>query len=282
LLYYQKEKERIRLILERIFQVYEDILQDNDYYYLKHFILIIKELRKRQDLAKLLNETEDKIASFIESLLLEGKQLPHPKFFLEVIKKPSFDFETYIDIILDKEKTNPYVLELFLNFFSHKLPIFYENIKKRNSDIEFIKKLINNLKTIDSFLVLDILKFIFSFGNKLIKIEVIKTMQDISYWDREFLFSVLKKGEIFLKKEVVIVFVKKNKGDEIVRVLLSVFNPLGIRNRILKENVDIIKELKLKEARNYLVALSKRKLFWYKSIKKEINEILKEWDERKS
>jgi hypothetical protein len=227
------------------------------------------------DLDKDFKELEDEFLSFLEEIILKEEVSFEAEFFLKKINRPSFDLKFYIEKVFKERKINPFILQLILKFFSQELSLFYLNLKKKKSDFEFLKKVIDSLKQINLPIVWQVLKFIFSFSNELIKIEVLKAMQEIPFCDKNFLFLILKKGDNFLKKESGIVLIKKGEKKEVARILLTVFNLLGLRNRLLRENLRIVKELNLKEGKEFLLDLRKKKFLG--KIKKEIDELLDDW-----
>ena len=274
----EKNKEKIKFLLEKISKEKEEIIKDKDLNYLKNLFQIIEEIRlANPDLDEELSRVENEFLSFIEEGILKEEIKFEIGFFLRKINRPSFDFQFYMGKIFRKKEVNPFVLQLILKFFPRELDFFYMNLKKKKSDFGFLKKIIENLKTLNLPIVLEVLKFIFSFPNKLIKIEVLRAMQEIPFCDWNFLFFLLKKEGYFLKKEATAVLIKKGERKEVGRMLFSIFNPFGLRNRLLKENLRIAKELNLKESKEFLIDLKKKKFLG--KIKKEIDDLLDEWDE---
>jgi hypothetical protein len=142
-------------------------------------------------------------------------------------------------------------------------------------DAEFLRNILESLKHTDSLLTLNILKYIFSFSDGLIKIEALKAMQTISYIDKEFIFNLINKGDIFSKKEALLVLEKDIAAKEnALKTMLDIPNPFGLRNRLLLQNLRVIDELSPKEATPYLYVLS-RKGFFSGPVKRYAQEILR-------
>ncbi|MCM8801546.1 MAG: hypothetical protein NC912_06070, partial [Candidatus Omnitrophica bacterium] len=66
--------------------------------------------------------------------------------------------------------------------------------------------------------------------------------------------------------------------DEIIKRFINIASPLGIRNKIILQNLEIIEELRLIEAIDYIVSLSKRRFFWNRNVRNKAKEILRNWN----
>jgi hypothetical protein len=87
---------------------------------------------------------------------------------------------------------------------------------------------------------------------------------------------------VLLKKEALVVLMRDEAHKKkAIEILLSIRNPFGIKNRAILENIRIIEEVGLKEAKAYLISIGKKQFFWNRDIKREVQEILDKWDVRK-
>jgi hypothetical protein len=59
--------------------------------------------------------------------------------------------------------------------------------------------------------------------------------------------------------------------------LLGLTSPWGIRNQVILENIMIIDELNVNEARGYLVSFSKKRFFWNRQLRNKALEVLEKW-----
>jgi len=279
LLSQEENQMHIKVILEKISKELKNITSNNDFNYLKLLVDILKaKKRHTPEINFLLDDLNRQVYNFVENISWLDEPPGDLEYFIENIEFSSLGLDLYLDRIFNEGKVNTYVLRLFLKFFPGQLPIFYRNLEKRCSDMEFIGKIIRCLKDIDKPNVLDILKQIYLFSNSLIKIEILKAMQELSVFDKEFLFSVLKKGDIPLKKEALLALAKdENTRREAFKELLFTPGIWGRQNKILSENIIVVEEAGLEEARDYLIALNKKLFFWNWDIKNRIRTVLKKW-----
>jgi len=275
----ERDKESLGLILERLSREWEGVAKDKDWEYIKKLIGVFKK-RKQEDasLADLFAELEKRITNFFETIIWEEDLSLDLSYFVDALEKTSLDIDFYLDKIFSANKINAHGLRLFFKFFPQEAPIFYENLKKKSSDMEFMVKAIEALKSLDSKVALEIYKYIYSFANEYIKIEVLRAMQALSRIDKDFLFAILQKGDMNSKKESLIVLTKDEQAKrEALEILFPISSRWGLKNKIILQNSIIIEELGLKEGREYLETLSRRRFFWNRQVRKKAQEILAKW-----
>jgi len=123
------------------------------------------------------------------------------------------------------------------------------------------------------------LKEIFFSGNELIKIEVLKAMQESEKFDPDFIFPLLKEKSTILRREALAVLLKDDAAREkAIDMLLGMRSPWGMKNQLLLENILVIEELDVRQARNYLVLFSKKKFFWNRRLRDKALEALESWE----
>jgi hypothetical protein len=278
----ERDKESLNLILEIVSQEWGGITKSRDFEYLKYLLDVLKKIKKENpSLTFLFKELDKQISGFIESIVWEEEARPELRYFIDYLEKASFGSDFYLAKIFLEKKVSPYGLKLFFRFFPTALHLFYQNLEQRKSDVEFLARIAESLRMVDSSLSGAILKYIFSFANEFVKVEVLKAMRELSEIDVEFLFSILRKRDFTLKKEALVGLIKdKEAKKEAIKMLLSIPNHFGIRNKIILENMTIIEEIELIEASSYLASLSKKKFFWNSDIKKKAVEILRKWNVR--
>ncbi|MDP2922929.1 MAG: hypothetical protein Q8O30_04325 [Candidatus Omnitrophota bacterium] len=275
---------KLRVIIEKILGVLDKINIDADAEYIKNLLAAL-EIRKKASTSSvaLFEDLESRLNNIIEKALVDGEKSLDFEYFFDILKKSSLDSGYYMEKIFNENSANSYALKLFFKFFSKDLDIFYQNLKKRVGSIIFLKKILKSLSTVDSLATLDILKYIFSLSDNFAKVEVLKAMQNLSFLDSDFLFSLLLKGDFFLKKHALAILVKNTDTKEkAMQIILDITNHFGIRNRILTENMRAVEEINLKEASPYLLKLAKRRFFWNSSIRSLAQAILREWDDGKN
>jgi len=279
----ERNIERLRLISERLSRELEGVTKDRDYEYLKGLSDILNKRKKEEPLLKDTFDGLDRgIAKFVEGIIWEENPPVGLEYFVDTLERTSLNADFYLDKIFREDEVNPYGLQLFFRFFSKATPLFYKNLESRYYDLEFLEKIMKSLAKLNPSLSKEILKHIFYFANEIIKREVLKAMQGLAEFDEEFLFSVLQRGEVSLKREALAILVRdENLRERALKGLLSIRSPWGKENKVIMENIMVIEDLGLKEAGDYLVSLSKRHFFWNRNIRKKASEVLKKWNVRK-
>ncbi len=217
----------------------------------------------------------------MENEVFQEGALSDLQYFVDKLRKSYLGLNFYLDKIFNEGLVSPNALKLLFRFFPTEQALVYENIEKKHADIDLLAKIVNNLENIDSYLSLEMLKIIFNYSNNIIKAKVLKTMQNFSIYDEEFLLSILKKGETFLQKEALVILARSQRsGARALKLFLSIPSAWGIRNRILIQRLGIIEDVELREARDYLERFSRRHFFWNRLIRKKAAEVLKKWNVR--
>jgi hypothetical protein len=280
----EKDKVRLKAVSDRISKELEGITKEKDFQYLKYLLDIVNKRRSEEttlnDVFEGLNRS---ISNFVERAVWEEGPSADLGYLANALQESSLNSDFYLDKIFREEKINPYGLKLFFRFFPASLPLFYENLGKRYSDMGFLAKIIENVSGLNPLLSGEILKRIFSFANEIIKIEVLKAMRGLAGVDYDFLLSVLQKEKksASLKKEALAILAREeNTRKKVAGALLSVPSPWGRKNKIIIENIRLIEDSGLKEAEAHLAALSKRPFFWNRNVRKRAAEVLKKWHVR--
>ncbi|MCM8780988.1 MAG: hypothetical protein NC908_03595 [Candidatus Omnitrophica bacterium] len=280
LLLEEKDHRRITVILNHIENGLKDIAED-DFEYLKLLIHILQKKRAEDtSLADLFNRLDSQIVNFIEESIWKEEASLDIQPLLETLQSSTLGLEVYLYRIFKESKINPYVIKMFLRFFPDRLGLFYEHLKEKHSDVEFLERTIASLKKVDSPIILDVLKQIFLFSNKFIKLEIVKAMQELPMLDKDFLFEILKGEEIALKKEALIALARYDSSrHEALKELLFMpgIIPWDRRNKVLFENIIAVEEADIREAKDYLIDIKQRLFFWNRKLKNTINAILQKW-----
>ena len=101
--------------------------------------------------------------------------------------------------------------------------------------------------------------------------------------DENRLFRILEGGSTALKKEALEILTRKKiSREKALDNLFSVPSPFGTKNNILIEHINIVKDIDLKEAKDFLKVFSKKKFFWNKKLKEEALKVLNKWNARKN
>jgi len=147
--------------------------------------------------------------------------------------------------------------------------------------MEFLKNITESLGNVDSPLSLESLKYIFSLGGDWLRLNVLKAMQKLSVHDENFLFPLIKKKDYHQRKEAAAILARdEDTKEKIIEELLSIHGPLGRKNKILRQNIIIMDEVDLREAKDSLLEFSQKKFLWNKKLRKAASELLEKWNER--
>lgn len=278
------DKEKLSVVLKKLSAEFEKLAKNEDFEYIGNLFEVIKN-RKIKDPAfnDLFQDLENAINNFIENQVFKDQVSDDLLFFLEALPRSSFGPQVYIQKIFEEGKINAYILKLFFHFFPQEENVFLKKLDEKHSDLEFLERIMAVLIEVDAEESLVILKRIFYFANNLVKINVLKSMHDLSIYDKDFLFSVLRGSDTLLKKEALTTLAKDEFTKlEATKELFNISNTWGKNNRMLLENMAVVEEAELTEAKEYLVLFSNVWVPWKISLRKRAKEILKEWDERKS
>lgn len=269
-------RSRLVLISEKLLAEWYAVIADNDIRFLKAFLEIAEKKMQDISFADIFDPFRKRALSFIENLVLEDQGLPEAEYFSNMLTESSLQVSYYLDKIFKENKENPFLLKLFFRFFPGSLPIFRDFLKKKSTDADFLKNMVDSLKAVNSAASLQLLEYIYSFTHVLIKIEIVKAMREMNVRDEIFLFSILKGAEMPIKKEVFPLI--KNDPRNVknaLEILLGIPSPLGIRNKILLENIEIVAEDGGgKETVDFLHMLSQKRFFWNRAVREKAKEAL--------
>jgi len=275
----ENDEHKTGHILEKLFSQWDKIMSERDSEYLRSLAEVIK--RKKKEYGQVpagIAELEKRFNDFLEKLAWEENIPPEIKPLMDELSRSSAGEEFYLRRIFDDYKVNQGVLKLFFRFFPGSSEEFKSRLERKSSDIEFMARVIESFKELNSPLSLAYLRQIFSFGNDLVKIEVLKAMAVISDYDGNLLLDVLKQEAGLLRKEAMAVLLRDEaltlKG---VDLLFNVPNTWGRKNDMIMENMDIADELNLRQADKYLTVLSKKPFFWHAPVRSRARQILEKW-----
>ena len=269
----EKNIRQLELIVDKLSKEWDRIAEERNVEYLKCLGEVIR--KKTPDLnSELFRELSKKFYNFIEAFIWEESIPAGFAAFFETMEASSFEVEVYFKKIFEEAKVNIGILKAFFRFFPNKLSDFYDRLKDKRADIDFIAKVMESLREIDSPLTLPVLETIFSFSNDIIKIEVLRIMAGTGRYNREFVFEVLKGSGDFMKKEALAVFSQQQDYQKAMELLFLIPNPWGKNNAVLAQNLAVVDELHYKQAAQYLEFLYRNTAFWNIGLKKRIKQVL--------
>ncbi len=265
-----EKKEEMSSLLERISDDWEAVTKDRDFEYLKELMNFLEARKEDLSSEPYFEKLDKQISLFIESTLLDERMSPDIEYFIGSLKESHSGHEVYLEKIFNENKISPLILRLFSRFFPDQYPLFQEGLRAKFSHPAFMHRIMESLKTVDTPLSLNSLKYIFSSGSPPVRLKAIKAMQHLSVMDEDFLYSILKQEDWPLKKEALLVLKREPKAEKkAADMLLSIPSPFGLKNKILEENIKIVEETGLGEARDHLLRLSKKRFFWNKNLRKK-------------
>ncbi len=280
----EEKKKRLVSILEKILVEWDNILQERDLDYLRQFLQVLGKRRKELTYEPALAKANAKVVSFVvDEAAREEDTSSQLEPFIAYLKGGFLSSKAFLIKMFGESKINTQILEYFFELHPDNLNLFKKNLRERYADTEFLKTTIVSLGKINTPLFQEILNDILSYGPEATKIEALKIQQLSSMHDENRLFRILEGGSSPLKKEALEILARKKiSREKALENLFSVPSPFGTKNNILIEHINIIKDIDLKEAKEFLTVFSKKKFFWNKKLKEEALKVLKEWDAREN
>ena len=272
----KQDEEGVETILKGLDKEWPFIAEDKDYEYIKNLLQVISNKQKKGTVfSGEFDNLKNKITILIEERIWDDETNVNLENLLGLLEKSSKGSRFYLDKIFQEDKISLYGLKLFLKFFPMELDSFYSEIESKGHDLGYLGRMVQVVASLGSNLSQVILKRIYSFSNELIKTEILKSMQGLDLFDREFLLDLLKENSKALKKEALKVLLGESaSGKAGMAMLLETHSPWGSKNKVILENMAIIEELNLLESRAYLVPFTKMNLFWHAPLKKRALGIL--------
>jgi hypothetical protein len=279
----EKERDKLSLVVAKVAEEWGNIVNDKDTRFLRFFCDIERSIKARDPgSAGLFEDIDKRLTDFVEHLLWEDNILPELGYLIDIVGKSSLDADYYLNKIFSEERLSPSVLKLFFKSFPDQQGSFLKRLEKRSSDMDFVIKVINNLKLIEPRLALSVLTGIYALSGEITRIEILKVMHALPEISVPFLLSVLQKDNAYLKRHALAVL-SRDPGlrKEACEALLAIPSALGMKNALLLENMGLIDEAGFKEAGDYLQFLKGRPYFWNRKIRQKAGEILDKFNARK-
>lgn len=275
-----------KLLLRRLSIIkaeWENIIQSGDFKILRNIYHELKEKEAEIGSEQEAIELKTEITAYIEEKILNGESSDQFDYFIENMDQSFYGLSVYLDKIFDEKIVTPYILKAVFRFFTGYLFKFNAKITEKANDTKFLELMVDNLKKIDSPVSLVTLKTIYKLENMAIKPKVLKAMLHFSDCDENFLFPLLRKKDIEVKKASMLILVKHPTSRmKALDKLFDIESPYGIRNKTIKKHIRIADEMNLKEAKKHLTSLTKRGNFWNRSLREMASKVLGKWDAREN
>lgn len=272
----KKDTQGVKFILANLDKEWLFIVKDKDYGYIKCLLQVINEkLKEGIGILGEFDSLRNKIAILIEEAIWAEEPNESLDYLVDSLDKSRKGSEFYLNKIFQEDKICVYGLKLFLKFFPVELDIFYSGVAARGNDLEYSSRIVRMIAGLNSNLSLAMLKQVYSFSNELIKVEILKAMQELSLFDREFLLNLLQGNSRIIKKEALKALSRDSESLKAgIAIVLKIRSPWGLKNNLILENMAIIEELNLKEGVSYLATFAKMNLFWHAPLKKKALSVL--------
>jgi len=199
----------------------------------------------------------DRALSCIEKKILEeGCILEKKDFaaFLKLISSSCLDGDIYLKTILSGKSDQSQVLSVYCSLFPEAFDRLAQALRRHLSDPRLFSCISDTLSRVDSRRFFKLLRDLYPQANVLLKTEILIRMQSLSFIAPDFIFENLSSPEFFIRKEAVKLILKLKPDDRgrAISSLLFFFNPIGIFNRRLCENISMLGDSGIKDAVPFL------------------------------
>ncbi|UCE41258.1 MAG: hypothetical protein JSV17_17805 [Candidatus Aminicenantes bacterium] len=275
----EADVERKKNLLTHILEEWEEIRESEDFEFLKNLAQTLKQENGDFSFETIAIKTHKLITDYVEKAVLRGQSSPYFDFFMERMEQSALSVNDYLQRVFSEGKITPFILQFFFKFFSDSIMYFLISLEERSSDNHFLERMTESVKLIDSPLSLEILKTIYPLVNNTVKTKVLRAIQQLSVHEEKFLMPILQKGSFTHKKEALIILVKHEETrKKALDALFSLPSPFGLKNKIIRRNIQLVGDACIQEARDHIFALSKKKGLWHRKVRKEARKALEKLD----
>lgn len=276
--------ERLDYVFDSLLSEWDRIAENSDWQYLRNLLDVLNKKREGQiGLNPHFEELYRQISDFVDKKILADDPPADIVYFIDSLQETAQSCDYYLSKIFYERKVNPYILRLFFKFFSNQKEDFYKELGQIHSDVEFLNEIVDNIRLSEYPLAAEIYKYIYSISGESTQLEVLKAMQSQQDYDSVFLFSILNKGDAFLKKEALLVLIKHDTDKKrVLDTLLGISSPLGLKNKLILQNLEIVEEVALDYAYEYLLILAKRRFPWNRNLRVKARSLLERCNVREN
>jgi len=261
---------RLEVIVSAVIKELDKAVGIKDVKLVRYIIEVLdKKIQESEDsgIKKLCSDVKAHIIPSLENIILNNLSTLSKQdmaFFSSLISSSRFSAEAYITKIVESGFSERRLIELFFRFFPSDTKLLFDVIHDNISSFKSSRKVINILESINTANALEVLIDIFDIANPMLKMDILRVMQNMSVIDENFIYKILKGKNVFLKKEALAIIVMRapHLQQKAIKSLLDIFNPLGIRNSVLIDNITVIAESNVIEAVDELKAIGKRYYLW--------------------
>jgi len=246
------DSDKLDLLSVRLAKTCEAAAAKKDTEYLERALKVIRSrVTESEEIKKTFSGVESVIARAGEIMIFEPELPQGAAELADNFERSTLGLSYYMKQIFEAGNARPEILKYLFKFFPDEVAYFCKALKQKQADMDFLFAMVKNLEGVDSPHTIKVLATIFSFSNNLVRAEVLKALKGVPEKKRGFvLINALKD-------------------------LFSVPSPLGLRNHILIQNLALVGELHLVEAKGLVEELSRRPYFWNYNLRKRASEVLK-------
>ncbi|MCU0650700.1 MAG: hypothetical protein MUC52_00500 [Candidatus Omnitrophica bacterium] len=256
------DPELLKDVASRIADAWEAIVQDSRPDYFESLRAIMSKLKDNNSSSAPLEELNKNFCRFVEGHIWQDEIPDWILPYLDSLEEPTIDVQTYIYKIFNQGRINRFILDLYMRFFPQEVDLFCDTLFRFSADIEFVGSIVEEFKNISPDRAGPVLERIYAFSNDLIKTEVLRSMHGWQDLDEGFLLPILQENYV-LRKEAMAVLVSSDRTREMAVDLLFANDDIwGRKNALILENISIVEELKIFEARPHLERIAKKPFFW--------------------
>ncbi|MBP7216478.1 MAG: hypothetical protein KBA46_04250 [Candidatus Omnitrophica bacterium] len=275
----EKDAERLTLVINKLEQAVKEAIEFNDLDYIADALHLLEQKRhETKESQTSLGGVDTSLKEFIERSVLEGRVSEEYVKLCRVFKESALGVDVYLQKIFAEHRVSRAALEFFLIFFPSEITRLQENLKSVSNDVEFLEMFIAAFKDISHPAVADILTDIYALASPMMKVDVLKAMQNMAKPTTGFFLSILKGDDALVKKESLRLLMKDAQtSQEAAAVLFTIHNPFGTRNALVLQNLLIAEELMFKAAEPFVRTLSQTRSIFKLPIRRAALALLEQW-----
>jgi hypothetical protein len=266
--------------LERISEEWERIAEDRDIDYLACLLDVLQGRGGEMAGEPAYGKVRRQLSELVENWVLQGNGWPGIDGLVAGLGESIFEPAVYLDAVFKARTVTATALRAYLTFFGSSVDKLKARIKQYSSASDLLEKIAGEMRSIDTPLSLDVLKYIYTAGDAAVKVRALQAMQGLKERDEPFLFKVLEARDMRLEAEALVLLARHPRARHVaLSKLLYIQSPYGLRNRKINRNIRMIEGKNVREAREFLEALGRRRDFWNRKVRQEALRVLEKWSE---
>ncbi len=211
--------------------------------------------------------------------LLWGTSALDAACILQRIDSSRFSTAYFFDKFFKERVLSSLALMYFFKIHPQDVPALYQRLHACSHDVEFINQFIETVAAIAPPLSLTILQNLYPQANEFVRLEILKALKNIPDIDVHFLRGLLRTEHGYIKKEALALMAQDPDAlREAFGELLRIPNAWGFQDARVLENINVLADLNLYQAKDELLFVLKHAPLWSFRLKKRIQEILAVWN----